>query len=61
MVFTKPLDVEDSRLVYFEIVEPESLRYIYIGRPAKDFGVSFVSFLPTNVVEKYCCSSLNVC
>lgn len=43
MVFTKPLHVEDNKLTYFEMVEPASLRYIYRARPARDFGVDFVS------------------
>lgn len=28
--------------VFFEILEPEQLRYTYRARPAKDFGVTFV-------------------
>lgn len=59
MVFTKPLDVEDHRLVYFKIIEPPTLRYIYIGRPAKNFGANFVSCIiyhdiySNDVVEGY--------
>lgn len=45
MVFTKPLDVEDAKLTYFEIVEPSSLRYIFRARPARNFGTNFVSIL----------------
>lgn len=44
MVYTKPLHTEDERLVYFEIIEPPTLRYIYIGRPARNFGSTFVSY-----------------
>lgn len=29
--------------VFFEIVKPEALSYTYRMRPAKDFGVPFVS------------------
>ena len=43
MVFTKPLDVEDAKLTYFEIVEPSSLRYIFRARPSRNFGATFVS------------------
>lgn len=35
--------------VFFEILDPPELRYTYRIRPAKDFGVSFVSFI-TNII-----------
>lgn len=43
MVFSKPLDIEDNSLVYFEVLEPPTLRYIYKSRPARNFGMLFVS------------------
>ena len=41
-VISKPIYVDDD--YYFELIEPESIRYTYKLRPAKNFGVDLVSW-----------------
>ncbi|KAF6028721.1 hypothetical protein EB796_012972 [Bugula neritina] len=41
LLFNKPLDTEDSNAIYFEILEPVTLRYTFKSRPARNFGTSF--------------------
>lgn len=53
MVFTKPLDVEDAKLTYFEIVEPSSLRYIFRARPSRNFGATFVSCACAKELDRF--------
>ena len=34
---------DSADLVYFEVLKPQKLNYVYKARPAKDFGTQFVS------------------
>lgn len=43
-LITKPIYLDDN--LYFEVVLPKEIAYTYKIRPAKDFGILFVSRIP---------------
>lgn len=45
MVFTKAINSDEKNVVFFEILEPSTLRYIFKSKIARNFGTSFVSII----------------
>ena len=43
--FWSPLGLGINELLYFRVISPEEIGYIFSAAPAKDFGGDFVSTL----------------
>lgn len=45
--------------MFFELVQPSSLNYLFRLRPAKDFGLTLVSFYSANLYDVLCCLTVS--
>ncbi len=45
--------LESNDLIYFHIIRPTKVSYVFKARPAQDFGDLFVSFLSGNFFPTY--------
>ena len=37
--------IESNDLIYFHVIQPKKVSYVFKARPAQDFGDFFVSFI----------------